>query len=522
MVSSRSQNANFGDEPSIGLRWLSRKSQSMNNGLMLKRSIGPTELARLIARWQAADSGPIYERLAAALRAAVLDGRLPVGCRLPAERALATELALSRTTVTAAYRKLSEAGFLVARQGSGSVTAMPPGRPRSWAHFGPRLDPGDDTIDLAIASCAPVSAAALQAAVESAAAALPGYLAGVATPAEHGYHPAGIPALRRIIAEHYTARGLPTTPEQILVTTGGQGAIDLLARHLLGRGDVAVIESPTYPNAIEALRSAGARLAGVPVPAEGYDSALLVETLRTTRPRLAYVVPEFHNPTGALLPAEARLRLVEAARSASTLLIADEVMVDLALDRQELPPPLAAFDTDGRVIAIGSMSKAYWGGLRIGWIRAGTRMIEELAAARAPIDLASPAINQLIGAALLERAGELVPAQRELLAQRRDHLEGLLAERFPEWSWTRPAGGLCLWVDLGAPISTSLTAAAERAGLRLASGTRFGIDGAFERRLRVPFTLSDQDTELAVERLAEAAGDLRSGRPTLGSVPTVA
>ena len=487
----------------------------------MKRSISTRDLARLMATWQSVDAGSAYERLAAGIRAAILDGRIPVGARLPAERALAAELELSRTTVSAAYRKLAETGFLVARQGSGSVTAMPADRPRTWTAFGPVVDPSTEMIDLAIAAPG-AEPGLLQDATAAALEALPGYLAGIAATADHGYHPAGVGALRQLIADRYTRRGLPTSAGQILVTTGAQGAIDLLARHLLSPRDVAVLESPTYPNAITALRHTGARLVPAPVLAEGYDVELLAETLNGVRPRLAHLVPDFHNPTGALLGTEGRMRMAEAARATTQYLVIDETLADLPLDGQEMPPPVAAFDTDGRIITIGSLGKSFWGGLRVGWVRAGGRLVEQLAATRSSIDLASASINQLIAAALLERADELLPPRRALFARRRDHLSTLLTARFPEWRWAPPTGGLCFWVDLGVPMATALADAGERAGVRLASGSQFGIDGAFEGRVRLPYTYPEADLDVAVDRLANAMADLRFTRPGLGSVPTIA
>src|SRR5690606_39464391 len=204
------------------------------------------------------------------------------------------------------------------------------------------------------------------------------------------YEPAGLESLRRVIADGYTARGVPTRPDQIVVTTGAQHAFTLLSQTLAEPGDAVMVERPTYPHALGTLRRRGVRLVPVGVN-EGWDVELIAGAMRQAAVRLAYTIPDFHNPTGLLMPAAERAALVDAARRADAFLVADETFADLAHDLDApREPPLASFDTGGRVITVGSASKLMWGGLRIGWIRTTAPLARRLVVAREPFDMASP------------------------------------------------------------------------------------------------------------------------------------
>jgi DNA-binding transcriptional MocR family regulator len=454
---------------------------------------GP-HLARLLGSWRSRRPG--YVSLAGALRLLVLDGRLPLRTRLPGERELATALGVSRTTTAAAYAALRDEGFLASRRGAGSWTSLPADRRGAPA---PEPAPaGDAAIDL---SCAATAApdGAIHAALAAATAELPRHL-----PAP-GYEVAGLPPLRAAIAAWLTSRGAPTSPEQILVTAGAQHAHTLVLRLLAGPGDRVLVEHPTYPHAIDAIRAVGARPVPVALGPEGWDLDMLAATLRQAAPRLAYTIPDNHNPTGLTLPEGEREQLVALARTTRTPLVVDETVALLELDGSAPPPPLASHDPDGEtVIALGSMSKAFWAGLRVGWIRASPTLVQRLALARATVDIASPVLEQLIAAELLAAPEPLLERRRAGLREHRDALAGALGATLPEWRFALPRGGLSLWVELDAPRSSALAAVAAQHGVRLAAGPRFGIDGAFERFVRVPYTLPAPELEEAVERLAVA------------------
>jgi DNA-binding transcriptional MocR family regulator len=517
-------------------------------------SLTAPALARLLGRWNLGAS-PAYRELADVVRLLVLDGRVALDTSLPSERALAEALAVSRTTVTAAYGLLRDQGFLSSGQGSRSRTRIPrsaaagtavlrgplpqdvqPGVPGQAAGLAPNLAapgmtaPGlaapPGLIDLAYASL-PASGELVHRAFAAALTELPALLPGF------GYDAVGLLPLREAVAARYTAAGVPTTPDQVLVTSGAQHALTIVLRALTSRHDRVLVEHPSYPNALDAIRAAGCL--SVPVAftaptvsrADGrataaWDLPGLQAALRQQRPRLAYLVPDFHNPTGHLMPDAGRLQLVRAAAAAGTVLVVDETLRELNLDGVGTRP-VAAFSS--AVVTIGSLSKSHWGGLRTGWIRASQDLIQRFAAARTSLDLGGPVMEQLAAAHLVGAMDEPLPARLAELRENRGALLELLAGYLPEWETLYPSGGLSAWCRLPAPVSTALTVMAPDFGIRLAAGPRFGIGGAFERYLRVPFTLPPEKLETAVRALRSAQERLDATpqlRRSLKDAPAVA
>jgi DNA-binding transcriptional MocR family regulator len=441
--------------------------------------------------------GPVYAALADAITALVLDGRVATETRLPSERELALALRLSRATVTAAYDALREKGYLASRTGSGSFVTVPAGsRPRqSLARWSPAGGAPEDVIDLSCAAL-PAPPGVLAPALERATAALPRYTCG------DGYDPAGLDVLRTAVAARFSARGVPTGPEQVLITSGALHGMDLLLRLLVGPGDRVLTELPTYPGALDAIRASGARIVPVPTadPAAGggWQVEAMQATLRQTAPRLAYLTPDYHNPTGALVDEAARKAVLRTARQTGTTVIVDESFVGFGFGPDERPS--AAIDS--AVISIGSLSKPVWGGLRIGWVRASAETISRLAALRASIDMGGPVLDQLVAAELFGDLDAILAARLAGLRPQRDALLGALARELPQWHTTVPQGGLSLWVELDAALSTPLTLMALPAGVVLVPGSRFGVDGTLERFLRLPFSLPSERLEEAIRRLA--------------------
>lgn len=464
-------------------------------------------LENLLGDWRT-QGAAAYLTLAERIRLLVLDGRVPVDTRLPAERDLSERLGVSRTTVTAAYRHLREAGYLDSVRGSGSAARLPGVRPTA----APSHDAGFLDFSQATTPAIPGLADDARAAAEE----LPLHLLG------HGFDPVGIPSLREALAQRYADRGLPTSPDQIMVTIGAQHAIALLARTLISRGDRAVIEVPTYPHSYEALRAAGARLVAVGITPESdgaagtaFDTDVaaadeaddLVQAIRFSNPAMAYLIPDFHNPTGRSMTIEARERMLAAASRQGTIIVADETTAEMDIDRPNSYLPLAAY---GDAVLIGSVGKTVWGGLRLGWIRAEAPLIRRLVANRSHNDLGTPILDQLVVKQVLQRMDDVLAIRREQLRVGRDHLEGRLAEAFPEWTVPHVNGGLATWVNLGTPVSSQLALGARANGLIIAAGPRFGIDGAFERFLRIPIGYTPEETDRAVEALARSWAALGS------------
>lgn len=459
---------------------------------MASRSLDVDLLARELGNWRTSSrSGPAYHGLADAIRLLIIDGRLPVGARLPSERALAEALHVSRTTVTAAFTQLRDDGYLNARRGARSTTALPVS-PATAPHSSP------PTVSLAAAALSAPAAAVMTAFTEAAADVTP-YLQGM------GHELVGTVALRQAIAERYCERGLPTEPDEIMVTTGALHAIGLILTTYIQPGDRVLVEQPTYHGALSAITTAGARPVPVSMTEDGWDLDAVEAAVHQLSPNLAYLIPDNHNPTGHTMPAAERKRLAHIITETRTRTIIDETITDIWLD-QPAPPPLAA-DLTGRrdlVLTVGSMSKSFWGGLRIGWIRAERNTIATLAAMRPSVDMGTAILEQLTAARLLAQCDDLLPDRRETLRARRTFLRSLLARRLPDWQPGPGAGGMSLWVRLPAPMSTALSAAASRIGLELPAGPRFGVDGTLERFVRVPYALPEDQLTEAVGLLARA------------------
>jgi DNA-binding transcriptional MocR family regulator len=315
----------------------------------------------------------------------------------------------------------------------------------------------------------------------------------------------GLPSLRSAVARRYCERGLSTEPDEVLVTTGAQHALNLIARALVARGDRVLVESPTYPHAYDTFQAAGARFVTVPVSTDsGWDVETLAAGFRRTSPTLAYVMPDFQNPTGRVMPAAERRELLDLAARQGTVVVVDETTAELAIDPHVPMPPLASAARGVNVITIGSASKTMWGGLRIGWIRAERSTIRRLLAARANMDLGTPIFEQLTVARLLEHMPEVLAERRTTLAAGRETLVRELAEHLPSWTVPTVAGGLAAWVGIGAPVSSQLALAARAHGVLITAGPRFGIDGAFERNLRFPLMCSPDAIRTAVVALVRA------------------
>jgi DNA-binding transcriptional MocR family regulator len=463
---------------------------------MTARALDVDLLTRELGNWRtSSQTGPAYLGLADGLRMLIVDGRLPVGARLPSERALADSLRVSRTTVTAAYTQLRDDGYLNARRGARSTTALP---------VAPSLPAGaaPASINLAIAAMSAPAAAVLEAFTAATHQVMP-YLQ------ETGHELTGVAALRAAIAERYCARGLPTEPDEVMVTSGALHAIGLILAAYVQPGDRVLVEQPTYSGALAAITTSGARPVPVAIAADGADSGwdlgAMQAAVRQLAPSLAYLVPDNHNPTGLTLPAAARKGLAHIISDTRTRTIVDETMTEVWLD-EPVPPPLAAAMTARRdlVLTIGSMSKSFWGGLRIGWIRAERATLATVAALRPSIDMGTPILEQLAAARLLAAADDVLPERREILRARRALLLSRLRQHLPDWRPGPGTGGLALWVRLPAPMSSALSAAASRLGLEVPPGPRFGVDGTLERFVRIPYTLPEEQLGEAVELLARA------------------
>ncbi|GAA5500889.1 histidinol-phosphate aminotransferase [Deinococcus xinjiangensis] len=464
--------------------------------------------AALLRDWrQTSPDAPLYGRLAAAFRGAIESGSLRPAEQLPAERHLAALLGVSRSTVVAAYDDLALGEWVTRRRGSGThVGAAAPRRAevltlRTPAAVAQTADELDFTIAVPLLTerhRAEMLAAAAHSFSESL------------------YYPLGLPDLRALLAERYTQGGLPTTPEQVIVTSGAQQAIALVTATFLQRGDTALLETPTYFGAIDVFRAAGAELVGVPVGAEGVRPDDFHRLLEQHRPRLTFLTPTFQNPTGAVLSAAGRQQVAQSVADLRCPTIEDDTLAELDFGL-EPPPRLAAFAPDAPIINVGSLTKLYWAGLRVGWMRVPHEWHSVLVQAKTLADFGGSLPTQHIALSLLQDLPRLKAERRAEVQPARDLLAALLREQLPDWTFRQPQGGQYLWVELPTLRASSFTYYAARYGVRLFPGASMGVGDIPDSFLRLPFTLAPAHLPEAVARLRAAWQDFssRSGQERL-------
>ncbi len=483
----------------------------------MDRFVDPAELVDLLGDWTSG-SGPLYRKLAAALDKAASAGDLRPGERMPSERELAKLLRVSRATVVAAYDDLRGRNVFdslrgsgtrvtnAVRQRSGADGRVPGGRATSI--FQRLVDGPGELISLAFAveTAAPELGDALRDLVRHD---LPGLLADV------GYHPRGFPPLREAVAVHYTEMGLPTVPEEILVTTGAQQALGLVTQMYLRQGSVVVVEQPSWPGCLDVFRAAGATIVAVPLDEDGIHPDGVARAFAEHSPSLLYVMPTYHNPTGALMTATRRARIGELAAKFGVPVLEDNAYAGFSAGSPSgSPGPVAAYSPAGaEILTVGSLAKALWGGLRIGWLRASTEVTERLARYKVRADLASPVLDQALAARLLPQLGEIAKSRTEAMLGRLDHLCDLLTTNLPDWRWRRPAGGSALWVELPGADARVFAQLALRHGVEIVPGAAADPTGGHDSYIRLPFTFPASTLDELVSRLRSAWHDLQRHGP---------
>lgn len=455
-------------------------------------NLSARSLVAMVGTPSTTGGGPAYRQWSTAIVAAILDGRLPDGTRLPSERSFAEAAGLSRTTTTRIYASLRERGLVTSRHGSGTTVRVPVSGRAAASMLAVPEQPGVIALTSAAMTAPPELAHLVQRALDG----LPSLLA------TNGYLPDGLPLLRERLAQRYSEQGLPTDPEQIIVTNGAQGALALLTRTLLRPGDRVLTEACSYPHAFDTLGQVGARFLPLPFGSTPWP----LEDFHRLAPaaRAAYLVPDFHNPTGAVMDEEQRAAIGTALRRHEAITIIDETMRDIRIDQDTPLPHLATWHRDA--LTLGSASKSLWGGLRIGWLRAPRSLVPRLVQARMHHDLGSSSFDQLVVAEAVAEGLLDNPPHRETIRTRRDALIEAVRHQLPGWKVNRPRGGLSVWIELPRRAASALVIAAEEEGIRLTPGPRFfgAQPSAGEGWLRVPFVHDTAVLEDAVARLARA------------------
>lgn len=455
--------------------------------------------------------GPLYRCLATGIANAVRRGDLPPGYRLPPERALAASLAVGRTTVVTAYELLRERGTLASRQGSGTWVAgadhpSPPSRSAPDSLREAVLDRRTDLVDLATASLP---------APELLAVVLRELAGGLQLDRDStvGYVPSGHPSLREEVAHFYSSRGLPTTADQVLITTGIQQGLSLLIQHLLGTGDTVLIEDPTSPGMIDLVRSHPLIVRTcASVSAGGADPVL--EVVSVANPRMVYLQPSLGAEGQVADPREVE-RLARGLDRFAGVVIEDENSRYLSFGRTA---PYLACSSAGNVVTVGSMSKVYWAGLRIGWLRADPAMVSRLARLKARQDGGSPLLSQLLSASLLRQFEDVRKARVDDLQDRMRHAEDVIRALLPELTWTQPHGGLTIWAGLPRGSSRPFTETARRCGVAVVAGEALSAGGASDGHLRLSLGSSKAEFVEGAHRLSRAWSMYRDGRDPTNKV----
>ncbi len=482
---------------------------------------------------------PIYRQLANYLRGLIAAGRLPHGEKLPATRELAAALAIGRNTADRAYQTLVDEGVLLAHVGQGTfvcsrIAARSPLVDTAAGDATARVFAWDSMFSRAARVPLPrgfaveplpeirfdfrggrVDATALpRSELRRAYARATGdALAKLA----NSTHPFGHPPLRREIARTLLARGIECTASDVLVTSGAQQAIDLVARVLIDPGDAVAVEQPGYAFAALAFRAAGAQVIGIDVDEEGLRTDQLARALRGRRIKLIYTTPAAQLPTGVVLSEGRRRALLELADETQTPILEDDYdsefrYADSAAD--VAPPALKTWDSAGQVIYVGTFSKAILPGLRLGYAVGARPLLERLAIARFTSTLATDAISQAAIAAMLESGGleRHVRKLRRHYAARRDALLTALAAEMPDDAhWSKPRGGLQVWLTLPPGVSGEAVRQTARAvGIVYSPGEACFMSSGGENQLVLSF--ANQNPEAIAAGISELAAIVSDAR----------
>lgn len=318
----------------------------------------------------------------------------------------------------------------------------------------------------------------------------------------------GEPVLRTALAARTSARGLATGADDLLVTTGSQQALSLLATALLEPGDVVLVEQPCYLAALQVFAFAGARIVAVPGDAAGVDPEALDELVVRERPKLFYTVPTFQNPTGRTLPADRRAAVAEVAARRGLWIVEDDPYGELRFEGERLPWIAAQAGAADRTVLLGSFSKVMAPGLRLGWLRAPTDLLRACVVAKQAADLHTPTVNQLAAARYLAD-NDLDAHVARVAAVYRDRRDAMLAglpDSLPEGSsWERPEGGMFLWARLPESYDTTeLLARVVRQDVAYVPGAPFYAGEPDRSTMRLCF-------------VTQTPGEIREGLRRLGA-----
>ncbi|HWQ57004.1 MAG TPA: PLP-dependent aminotransferase family protein [Bryobacteraceae bacterium] len=445
---------------------------------------------------------PIYRQLHEHIAGLVRSGKLGRGERLPATRELAGLLGLNRATVAAAYELLETEGLISSHVGRGSFVTGAPAGPRKGLDWGALLErPADPTPAFSLEEDG-ISFAASRPSEElfpldDVRAASAEVMAQPDLPAilQLG-SPSGYEPLRRRLLDHALANGTARSGDELIITNGCQQALDLIGRVLVEPGDTVAVEDPVYPGLKNLFARMGARLAGVPADAAGMNMEALGRTLEGGAVKLVVVTSSFQNPTGGTLSRAARAELLRLTAASGAVLVENDIYGELRYAGDPLPS-LKELDESGNAVLLRSFSKVAFPGLRVGWIIAPRPLIERLVEAKQLADLHTDQLSQALLLRFLE-SGRLEAHLRCMLTAGAARLAATLAacQRHlpPGTRYTKPLGGMNVWVELPAPLDAGeLLPRAERAGVAYLPGKYFAVSRPAASALRLCFAGLEPD-----------------------------
>ena len=455
------------------------------------------------------ETKPIYRQLFEHIRECIDSGTLSPGERLPATRELAGQLGLNRATISSAYDLLETAGLITGHVGRGSFVTGPGASTTSgvdWAALLPPAVPRAPTPEAAISfsNSRPSELLFPLAAFRDTCTEV------IQSPEAVNIlqlgSPAGYAPLRRYLLERGREEGIVRDGDDILITSGCQQGFDLLQRVLVGHGESVLLEDPVYPGLVSVFSRANANIVGIPVGPNGLDVAHAERVLQRAPARMLVVTSSFQNPTGTSLPAEERRRLLQATRRAGTVLVENDIYGDLAYAGPR-EPTIRQLDDRGDTVLLRSFSKLAFPGLRVGWVVGPARLIARLAEAKQITDLHTDHLAQAVLLRFAE-SGRFDAHRRLMLEAGRERLQTALdacEKHLPPGSrFTRPRGGMNIWVTLPEPLDASdLLPKAVREGVSYMPGKYFAVSRTEPGTLRLSFAQLPPD-------------QIRTGIATLG------
>ncbi len=452
-------------------------------------------------------SGPLYQRVADALLSLAETGVLVSGEQLPSERELADALAISRTTVTGAYTRLREIGWIDTSQGRVARIGRRPKMPATMSpaeRFDELFPSEQRVIDLSTSS---PSAAPIVKQAFADASVLFGDGIDVLTEGS-GYAPYGLPELIDAVVDHLRAEGIAAERNEIVITGGGQQALSLVSDTLAGRGRSCAVEQFSFPGVFDAVMQHGAKPIGLPLDHRGVFVAQATRLCRAAQVDAVFV-SRFQNPTGSRFVDEQFESFANGLHRMGATVVEDRTLADLPLSGTR-PTALAAMGSAAQTVTIGGVSKVMWGGLRIGWIHTNATLAAHLRDRRAAHDLGSPTPTQRMTTVLLRDHYHATAAWRvEQLRLSYAALSKAIVDAKLPWTFHVPDGGPNLWVNIGRPVGPRFVEAANKIGVPIVGGRAFAQQpGTGLDFVRIPYYRSPADLEHAVRLLAQAWASL--------------